>query len=651
MNQMTETKKQIPSLDEFIFPDDRIKQYVDDLSMYYQLIHQKSIELYNKWKGKQNFTGTMGQMVRLREIRELIDSAHGKDWVVLIKAIFLLDHYKTVIDIGDFYKLSPQDQLMAMDTITKGQIAYSEIKKWLEPINKENVFEAITKANSVRIGNGKYDKFQVLLFGQINSLPNENNSVKIYPHILEIDNPTALVQYFKSLNEPVYDSLIITFMRHKKYNFKTSVYLFFIWKGSFFILDMSERRLNVDNPAGERRPDRYIENVFGDVFLPVDVFLDEKKSKTKDLVVRNQKIFKRETIDNVFTKSPEVKAWVNMFLYRVIDYIENNPNKIELGVSSLDVLKALEDKSTAKIESRVKIDEHYSSFKSQSDASSYLLKKYQSKITSIVLSEKSLPMVIGTRKHLQNLIEYKKRDMVANDLQRLIKEDYDKNHKRVYKWFRKFVKTQNLYEMVTKALEDKEYSFEIFKNFGDELDEDCKTCVQGRWIKVDRTTRIQKMKILYVHYEKTSHIPFDDPDDLLKVNITKNNSFYFDFPHIKKNRHNCSLCKKSKWSIILELSFIDYRQLVEFFNIEKEKLPEEFVDHFHYQNESYVGNSRLDDTDPVDEVKDLWFRHFSEYRSGVIVNDYSTEHPHLDVRIPICKRCYKTHGGKDADLE
>ncbi len=635
------TKNQIPSLKEFVFATDEIKQSVDDLSMYYQLQHQQSVELYEKWKNKTNFSGTIGQMVALEEIKSLIDLAHGKDWIVLQKAIFLIEHYSDQIDMDNFYKLHEKDQLDALKVITKGQKAFIELEKWLKPLNKEDVFEAITKANRVTIGNKKYDKFQVLKFGKINSLPNEDNSVNIYPHILEIDNPTALVEYFKNLSQPVHDSLIITFMRSGKYDFKTSVFLFFIWKGIFYILDFSEKRLNIDNPSGSRNPDRYLDDMFGDVFLPVDVFLDKKKSEAKDLVVKNQNIFKREEINKIFEKSPEIKAWVNMFLYRVIDYIENNQNKIELGVSILDVSKALEDKSSKKIETRVKTTEHYSSFQSQSDASSYLLKKYENKITSMVVVSKSLPMMIGTRKFLENVLAYKKRDVLANDLQKLIADDYKKNHKTVYMWFRKFVKSQNIPELVSRALEDNEYHFKLFKRFGSYDSGDKKIVVQGRWLEVDESIDLQKMKILSIHDLKNDHVPYDDPDDLLTVNIPKNNSFYLDFR--ERVRHECSICRKVKWSIIVQVNFIDYRQIIEFFKIEQDVLPKEFIEHFHYQNESYVGNSRLQDTDPVDEVKDIWFREFSEYRSIVTFNDYSKTHPHLDVRIPICRRCLKKY--------
>jgi len=111
--------------------------------------------------------------------------------------------------------------------------------------------------------------------------------------------------------------------------------------------------LNVNNTAGQRNPDRYIEDKFDKVWLPIDIFLDEKKSDKTDLIVRDQNIFKREAISTVFEKSPAIKAWTNMFLYRVVDYLQNNQKKIEIGMTTDDVKKALEDKSKPKIESRI----------------------------------------------------------------------------------------------------------------------------------------------------------------------------------------------------------------------------------------------------------------------------------------------------------
>ncbi len=622
----TKTTNHIPFLKEYIFPPEEILKSLDDLLKYYQFCNQKSIQVFDKWQDKDNFSGSVGDYEKLIEMKKLFNKYQGKSWNDLSKAMILLESYRDEISIKNLYKLSKDDQMQVLDLISKGQFAFDKIKSWLEPLNKPDVFQAISDALVVTIGKGRYVQFEVLKYADLKSNKNEDNGIKIFPYILEIDDPTALVEYFRLQTKPIDDCLILAFMRNKKYEFKPTVYLFLIWNNSFYILDMGERRFNLDSTAGARAPDKYIDRHFGNVWLPLDILIDGKSDpKLGSIVVRDQKIFKRGNMLTIFEESPEIKAWIDMFTYRILDYVQNKKNSIEQAVLPHEIIKMLEDKTQKKIEERIKLsdNDYHSSFDSTGDASSYLLKKYSSQITSIVPKESEFPLVIGTRKRIEGIVKYKQRESTADSLEILIYQDWKKNHKRVYDWFKKFVFKHNVHEIIKLALKNEKYPYlEYPPTFRTKY-------VDGKDVEIKKPTMFNETvsKILdEVHWHDVS-------EENLQLVWTKKQQLY---------GSKCQICKKFNYKKAIQLHFKDYRQLCAFFNIEKEELPKEFVEHFHRFNETATGNPILEDVDPVDLINDFWFRQVLTHQAGLYKNTnskFATGEPFLSIIIPVCNRC------------
>lgn len=617
MQQKKKESNEIPSLKEFIFPSEEIKQLVTDLEFYHQFNNQSSVKLYEKWRGKNYYKGSLTDYVELDSIKELLDMSLGKNWQYLITTIYLVNHYTTDVDMDGFHKLNPEYQDEVIELIRKGQTAHEKLTEWLKPINKKNVLDAIYDAVKISFGENEYSLFQILKFGKIES--NSSEGVVLHKHILEIDNPSALVEYFKLQKETIKDCIILTFMRNKKYEFKPTVYFFFVWQNYLYVIDMGERRLNLDNTAGQRNPTRYYEK-FDRIWLPVDIIFGEKKSKSTQVTIRKQKVFRRGNLFDMFKKSPEMKAWLDMFTYRILDYIQNPKKKIEFGVTTYDTIKALEDKSQKKIEKRVKVlGKRYSSFESVGDAGSYLIDSYADKITSIVPSTSDMPMIIGTSDFIEGVVKYKQRNELANTIQKLNYKDWKKNSKRVYDWFKKFVKSHRLSDIIRLALQDKEYTYLEYPH----------------WTEKIKKPTLMSESIMKLDYDYDWHYG----DEPLIISWCLNEKLY-DSP--------CENCRKFKAKLFIEIEFKDYRQVCEFFNTEKEKLPTEFVKHFHRQNETYVGNSILDDTDPVDEISDFWFRDIQTHQMEgwkSTGGKFPDGQPFLKIIIPLCKHCVKKHGG------
>jgi hypothetical protein len=629
-------QKEVPSLNQFIYPPREIRKSIEDLLKYYQLQNQKSVFLYEKWKDRENFSGTMNDYDKVQQMKELYKVANGKAWEPLLQIIILIDEYTEQFNFENFAKLNESQKRDVIQIISNGQIAHQKIKKWIEPINHHNVLASVYSAMKIKIGNETFDQFQVLKFADIKTIPNKNNSLGIFPELLEIDDPPALVQYFKLQKEAIHECIILAFMRGKSAH-KPTIYLFMIWNNGFYVISMSDKRMNLENTAGERNPDKYKERIFGDVWLPLEIFFGQKKiSETSEIVVRSQKIFKRGKMSKIFQDEPESKAWLDMFSYKIIDYLTYQRNEIQKGFIPKDIIKMLPDKSKQKIETRVKILERHSSFESMNDASSYLVKKYGESITSVVPAESDYPVIIGTKNFIEGVVKFKQRIKIADTVERRNYKDFRKNSKKVYNEFRIFVRKHDLVKILELALLDKEYGYMEYPYFSTRY---IGKYPHGKDVHIKKPT-IFREKILRI----------DDPDDWetrswtwesnpLEILWTKHNKPIYNQP--------CATCNKFKHKKIISIKFKDFRQICEFFNIKKEELPIEFVEHFHRQKESYVGNSILDDVDPMDEIMDFWFRKVIKHQLGYYKNtkNYLVDgDPYFNIRIPICKRCFKKHG-------
>ena len=415
-------------------------------------------------------------------------------------------------------------------------------------------------------------------------------------------------------------------MRNKKYDFKPILYIILILENKLYVADFGERRLNLDNTAGQRNPTRFYEK-FDRVWLPLDIIFSDKKSKSKEIKLRNQTVFERGNLFLMFEKNPEFKVWLDMFTYRIIDYVKNPATKLKLGVTSHSVIRMVEDKSEKALDKRIKIkflDKHDVSFESSDDAGSYLIKKYKSKVTSIVPSTDKFPMILGTQEFMEGVIKYRQRDNIAIIIQRLNYLDWKKNHNSVYKWFKKFVLEKDKIKLIRKALQDKEYSYMVFNT--------------DAFAKKVKPHLGKKQIITYERHRWWYH------DDQLQIVLHKSGLLYMNGKNV-----NCIVCNKFQYSIDLTVQFDDYREILEFFEIEKSELLPEFINHLHQQNETYVGNSILDDTDPIDELTDFWFRKVYDKETFVVGKtmfkntnqQWAEGEAYIHILIPLCKRCHK----------
>ncbi|MDG6989624.1 MAG: hypothetical protein JRN21_09960 [Nitrososphaerota archaeon] len=692
----------------YVLAPPEIMKAVDDLFALYQLQNQYHVEAYEKWKGKNWFKGSMAELIAKDEMEEVVALSEHKPWQTLIRGIYLVNNVIATLSRGSLSiesiyvpvaglnKLSKEQRAELLEMVTSGAEGYDVVKKWLEPINKKGVLDAIYDAVKVKVGTGRYDQFHVMKMGSIKT--SATGGFQVFDQILEIDNPEALVEYLKASKNPLPQSIMVTFVRNKKRGWKSNIFLFFLWKDTVYILDAGDRRLNLDNTHGDRNPGMYLDDKFKHVWLPFKILLGERRpSNASAMVLREQKVFMRGSLQAIFAKEPALGAWLQIFLYHVADYIQTAEQKKEIpeGTSTATVLKALEDKSAQiEVKERVKTGKYSDSFSSSGDASSYLIRKYGEQVKSIVPATISLPTVLGDRKYVEQVVAFKQRENIASAIEKLLWDDWKANHDRVYKWWNDFIRSQDLEALLAKALENRnsEYPVKVHPDFG------------GIWIagkhfeSVSPATTAKELQEKHAITEPTvvktpvvgiHHGPVGESKDQLTVVLTKTGKLYDYVPHhvlcgykwtaddgrelfcTRESGHRswehwhrkvdvgrttsvptkCPVCDKNTWKSVVSLDFNDWLQFCAFFGLEQSQVPKEFIDHFHLQNEAYTGNTILEDIDPVDLIRDPWFRTIEEKStysekegkyvpSGLEIGQNSK--PRLTGYIPICNSCFKS---------
>jgi len=576
------------SLVQYYSPKEEIKDAVHKFGLLYQLLNQDKVETWTK-KNKSNFSGTMSELSGLLEIDDFMTIKESDKWFTLLTAKFLLDKFNPDFDISKLSKLDDSEVLFVGKTVKEGFESKKILEEWLKPLlEDEACIQAIEDACMVAINKA----FRILKISNL-----EESKVKeftVYPYVLEIQSAEEMLTFLK-LQKEVRNCLIVTLQRNKEYGWKSEFYLFLVYKGTLYSIDNSEGRLNLSNTEGCRNPDRYLERKYDKVWLPVDL-LESKESKSKELMVKGAKVYKITSLEDIAKDTPGIIYWLYAFVDRVISYVEEQ--EVPKGVTTAELPKLLTyaNKSDFKIE--------------DSGAGSYLEEIYASDCKDIVVQEKHLPKLVGTEEYVRNVIAYRKRELIAESLQKTVEKDYKKNSKKVYEEIRKFVRGWPIEDLLRRSLADKGYSYMQYRQFGFQEKED----------------GLQKEKL--VRFGDGGRWFWDEGENV--INISSN--LYVDRNCSK--RSECICCKKVRWKQMVILDFIDWRQFVEFFGITEKDIPIQMKQHLHQQLEMYVGNPILDDTDPVDELKDPWFREKENRMGG----------PLLRICIPVCNRCLKRLG-------
>jgi hypothetical protein len=594
------------SVSQFLKPSTKILESIENLETFYQLTNQKNVKLFFERPSiHKRFKGTIDDYDKLEEITKIME-CDGKIWSPLLKSIYLIEAFDSKIDISKFDELTNEQEVELFRIIKDGITARKKIDIWLKEFKGE--FDSIKGAVAVDL---KY-QFQILKLGKLDNYRKSDKGITLYNEIYQITSVDEIIDYVKIQKEQS-DCLILTIMKNPRREWKSIFYLFFVYNGFLYSIDNAERRLNLDNVAGDRNPDRWVERAYKDVWLPFFLISDTKmkKSKSKAVQVRGD-IYKISTMEDVSKVEIGVIHWLELFMYRVMDRIVTK--RIDIGITPNKAIKFLPGK----------VDKTYEYGRGTDcgfGRNRYLLDKYGKEASkALVLTKDDIPNVVGTQKYIRDVINYKKMSLLADDIQKTVVDNYNKNVNKVTGWIKGFVESYGIENFVIRALEDNRYERDKYSGFGHDW-------IDGKLVKESEETQKIKEKILRIG--ETQYCYQDGK---------MNRLFYFSTDVKNKYKYKCHFCNHN-WKLIVNVKFKEYTQFIDFFNIKAKDIPKEMIEHLHQAATWYMGNSILDDIDPVDLIDDPWF---SDHTDKVKLDDVwrGSDEKQLEIFVFLCKRCF-----------
>ncbi len=167
------------------------------------------------------------------------------------------------------------------------------------------------------------------------------------------------------------------------------------------------------------------------------------------------------------------------------------------------------------------------------------------------------------------------------------------------------------------------------------------------------TSAVVETAVLYTTKDPQGHFNYRSRDGVygMSSSIYPGDPSSFRLNGTKPTRFEeirCDYCGRYKPKHPYILAFRDYMQFKAFFELtpkEEGRLPSQLRDYFSQNSEMYMGNSILDDLDPVDEIKNPWWRAsaLEQVNTGEMTVSYHGHPNGPDVRIifgicGVCKR-------------
>lgn len=595
-------------IDKYLNPDQDIIQAIADNFILIQLLNQNGMDQFEEYTKTSKFSGNLFDFATTRLMDEFVKS-EGKPWEYIVKAYNLRNSCVDKIDPNVFLSI-PDEQLAEFSTmIKKGTIARKKINDWIPEKDLKN-FGVIHDASKVKLSTGaSYSGLDILEIADIKT--NDNGGLVLYKDILKLKSLDGIINYFKNTSISMKSGVLLTAIINEGRPYKSIFYIFVLYNNKLYSISNQGNRLNLENTEGDRNPDRYIERKYENMQLPLYLLYEKEKFTADNESTKNSEttalaFFDENpdtilsTWDAVFKQTPWCYYWIKMLTLKIFDFMENE-----------DIVKGMIPSESVKLLKKTnESGEVPFTTEQRQGKGKYLIDIYGSNITAITASRDLISTIITTKDQTLKLIEYKRRQDFANEIRSELTKDYEQKHVQVYESIKKLIETKSTEFIISKALEKKTYPYTRYHSFGSnngkQIDENRYT-VQGKIAHTSDAFNSTRME------HRPEHL-------LLKYNTE-------DILPWSKNMV-CEVCGTTKKKMFVNLNFLEWTQMEKFFEIPIETFPKEMKNHLHQQNELYVGNTILDDVDPIDTIMDTWFR----YR-------YQGE-ARFQVSIPICKRCY-----------
>jgi hypothetical protein len=259
----------------------------------------------------------------------------------------------------------------------------------------------------------------------------------------------------------------------------------------------------------------------------------------------------------------------------------------------------------------------------------YLVDAYGKNCTEIILKKEEVPAILGSKKYIQDVLNYERKKRLALQIQKEVYDIYNQKKNEVKDWWKSLLKKYGVEYILMEALQEKEYTWRKYHQFADFYKPNPKySCLTKNKI-------ISKPDHWWTTLRTTNAFHFGEWVDTEEY---VSGGYY---------KQYCCLCD-AKMKLKIKLDFIDYRQIMEFFNIKEKELHPMVRRHLHQASQMYIGNSILDDLDPFDGIADPWFVHddIDKEKKNPERLFAREDAKSLKVIIPLSKRCYNKYKRK-----
>lgn len=593
-------------INKYLNPEQDMVQAIEDNFMLIQLLNQGIIDKFEEYTRTSKFSGNLYDFAKTRLMDEFVKNK-GKPWEYIIKAHNLRNSHVDRIDPNTFLKI-PDEQLAEFSAmIKKGVVARKKVHDWIPHEDLDNL-TVLYNASKVKLSTGaSYSGLDILEITDIKT--NDNGGLVLYQDILKLKSLDSIVNYFKNTSTPMKNGVLLTAIVNEERPYKSTFYIFILYNNKLYSISNQGNRLNLENTEGDRDPDRYMRRKYENMQLPLYLLFEKEKftAENESTTETTALTFLDEnpdtilsTWDAVFKQNPWCYYWIKMLTLKILDFMENED--IVKGIVPSESIKLLKETNES--------GEVPFTTEQRHGTGEYLINLYNSNITAITASSDLISTIITTKEQTQKLIDYKRRQDLANEIRAELIQDHEQKHTQVYELIKKLVKTKSIGFIVSKALEQKTHPYTRYHSFGGNEGE-----------RIDENRYLVQKKITHMS-DTFNSINTEGKPELLLTHYNPD-----DINPWSKNMV-CEVCGTNKKKMFINLNFLEWTQMEKFFEIPIESFPKEMKNHLHQQNELYVGNTILDDVDPIDTIRDPWFR--NRYQKAAT----------FQVCIPICKRCY-----------
>jgi hypothetical protein len=598
-------------LSQYFSPSAEVIEAVQSLEVLFQTRNSGPIATWLSFKETKRGTFTHASYDAM-SLLEKFEAVSGKPWEYLYKALKLISlNSLSKVDLDDLEGTTPEIQVEYFKLLQSYLVNKPKLKDWLKDL-PDTVEHAIQDALEL-----SFVPWNFTVMGWY-SATYKPGPISMCNAIMEVKD----LQEYAEMLPSVYQDQSFSFVYARNREYFLNLYCILVYEGTLYCIDNDERRLNLKNTAGMRDPDRHFRNKYHHCVLPFDKMMapyDNSLPSVNGNFLRSIPISEEDA---------DVQVWAEIFMYRCIDHVRRN-KELPQGVTAKGAYLLTSEKEQL--------------VKSSSTINTAVEEAFPNTADNLpVVIPESLPVIVAPREYYRDLVIYEHKKKEAERLQEAVDKDFAEHKAEVLSWISNFLDKQDLQKLLSKGFEDKPYGLSALQEdlppgsvFGGTDYLNPENFKQNS----AAANRISPYILKYEPFMESGRGSWDGI--YFHLNPHRISEKGTDRAYTRDGKcQPCSCCNQYKTTTAYRLFFHHFAQMEEFFG-PMEDAPWQLKKFLNQQHLRYTGNSILDDTDPVDNVLNKWFRkEVATHFGGSSTYDRHSAKC-LVVRVGLCNKCVK----------